>query len=662
MTIAVTPLRDSPRPVARWVSTTWLWRGMLVLVLLAQLPHIGQVPLWLIGSAGVAALWRLAVTVWPWSVPSRWLVALLAAGTVAGLRVHAGQWFSQEFGTGLLVAASGLKAAESVSRRDLLVLVVVVYLMLAAVFINNEALPMTVLVLGLACLNTVMLVQLQQHPSLLPWPTCARLALVTLAQAVPLALICFILFPRLPGPLWGRLPQHHEALSGLSEEMAPDTIRSLALSEEVVLRAEIPVNMAADTLYWRGPVLWDFDGHTWRQGPLNEGNNTPATRTLQEKATQGWRQTIILEPSGQPWLLALDVPVASDVPGSTLRDGSLRNAWPLWERQRYQAFSVPASPPAPLPASVWQRALRLPLEGNPQARQLAQRWRNQPADQVIQSARRWFKAGHFRYTLEPGTTTNQDSVDAFLFDTRSGFCEHFASALTFLLRGAGVPARIVTGYHGGAWNPWGHYVLVRQSSAHAWVEAHVNGRWLRLDPVAWIGITDAGRLELSDHRRAADDPMLHWLMDDTGLLQRLALGWDAVHTAWNDWVLSYGADRQRATLSWLRLGGLSRQEIAMLMVVLVLLGVLTLDWLGCVRWTHGDGVSRRYGRFCRAMARRGCPMQPWEGPVTFAQRAATQYPDMAGAIWRVTNAYVALHYGPSPEPAERKRLWRELSF
>ncbi len=662
MTIPATPIWDPSRPTAGRVTTTWLWRSMLVLVLLAQLSHLGQAPLWLIGAAAAAVLWRLAATALPWPVPRRWFVALLAAGIVAGLRIQVGQWFSQEFGTGLLVAASGLKAAESVGRRDLLVLVVVVYLMLAAVFINNEALPMAVLVLGLACLDTIMLVQLQQHPSLLPWPTCARIALVTLAQAVPVALICFILFPRLPGPLWGRLPQQHEALSGLSEEMAPDAIRSLALSAEVVLRAEIPDDMAAETLYWRGPVLWDFDGHTWRQGALSQGTDTPAPRTLPEKAGQGWQQTIIIEPSGQPWLLALDVPLASDVPGSTLRDGSLRNAWPLWQRRRYQALSVPAIAPGTLPATVQQRALRLPQAGNPRARQLAQRWQNQPADRVIQSARHWFKAGHFQYTLEPGAAPTQDSVDAFLFDTRSGFCEHYASALTFLLRAAGVPARIVTGYHGGAWNPWGHYVLVRQSSAHAWVEAHVDGRWLRLDPVAWIGITDGGRLDLSGNRGAEDGPMLHWLMNDAGLVQRLALGWDAIHTAWNDWVLSYGADRQRATLSWLRLGGLSRQEIAMLMVVMVLLGVLTLDWLGSVRWTRSHVVSRRYGHFCRAMARRGCPPQPWEGPVTFAQRAATRYPDLAGAIWRVTNAYVALHYGPSPGPDEKERLLRELSF
>lgn len=642
-------------------AEVWLWRFMLALVLLAQLVHLGHVPPWLVLAAGSLVLWRLAVTVLPWPVPRRWLVALLAAGIAAGLYGEVGRLLSQEFGTGLLVAASGLKAAESTRRRDMLVLVLVAYLMLAAVFIDNEELPMVVLVLGLAAANTILLVQVHQQPALLPWRICARIALVTLVQAFPVALLCFVLFPRLPGPLWGRLPQQHEAWSGLGEEMAPDAIRSLALSAEIALRAEIPDNMAAETLYWRGPVLWDFDGRVWRRGSPGDVAGASPSWPADGKPDRGWQQVIVLEPSGQPWLLALDVPQASDVRGSTLVDHALRSTWPIWQRQRYRVLSVPTIPQATLSEPLRQRALRLPSGSNPRSRRLVQRWRTLPAGQVITAARQWFKDGHFQYTLEPKAIADQDGVDAFLFDTRSGFCEHYASALTFLLRASGVPARIVTGYHGGEWNPWGRYVIVRQSRAHAWVEAYVEGRWLRLDPVAWIGAADGAGLELPGNRPTAGGPMLPWL-DEVGLPRRLALGWDAMHTVWNNWVLSYGADRQRATLSWLRLEHLSRQQVTLLMVVLVVLGVLALDWLGDVRWPHGDAVDRRYERFCRAMARHGCRAQPWEGPVAFAERAAAAHPDLAAGIWRVTSAYVALRYGPPLDVVTRREMLRQLGF
>lgn len=638
-----------------------LWRGMLTLVLLTQLPHLGHVPLWLVLTTGSLVLWRLVATVWPWPVPGRWLIALVAVGIAAGLHAQVGQWLSQEFGIGLLVAASGLKALESTRWRDLRVLVLVNYLLAAAVFIDNEELPMVALVLALAAANTVLLVQVHQQPILLPWRLCSRIALVTLAQAIPLAVVCFVLFPRLPGPLWGRLPQQHDALSGLGEEMAPDTIRSLALSSAIVLRAEIPPGMAAETLYWRGPVLWDFDGHAWRQGRPGQAG-LPASRTFQEEGVErGWQQTITLEPSGQVWLLGLDAPLASDAPGSLLVDHALRSGWPIWQRRRYRVLSGPMIPQDQLPEAVRQRALRLPEEGNPRARQLARSWRNLSPVQVIEAARNWFKAGHFNYTLEPNAPMSQDGVDAFLFTTRSGFCEHYASALAFLLRAAGVPARIVTGYHGGERNPWGQYVIVRQSNAHAWVEAHVNGHWLRLDPVAWIGATDGSSLELSGQRQAEDAPVLHWLQD-AGLIRRLALGWDAVHTAWNDWVLSYGTGQQRTVLSWLRLGHLSRQEIAILMVVMVVLGVVMVDWLGGMHWHRGDRASRRYRRFCRFMARHGCPLEPWEGPVAFAARAAMAHPDLAKTIWRITDAYVALRYGPPPGPVQRRHLLRQLGI
>ena len=642
-------------------AEVWLWRGMLALVLLAQLVHLGHVPPWLVLTAALLVGWRLAATMAPWPVPGRWLVALMAAGIVLGLYMQVGRWLSQEFGIGLLVAASGLKAVESVRRRDMLVLVLVTYLMLGAVFIDNEELPMVVLVLGLAAANTILLVQAHQQPTLLPWRACARIALMTLVQAFPVALLCFVLFPRLPGPLWGRLPQQHEAWSGLGEEMAPDAIRSLALSTEIALRAEIPDRMAVATLYWRGPVLWDFDGRTWRRGLPGDIAGASSSWPADGQPDRGWQQVIVLEPSGQPWLLALDVPQASDVRGSTLVDHALRSTWPIWQRQRYRVLSIPTIPQAVLPTPLRQRALRLPPGSNPRARHLAQGWRELPAGQVIAAARSWFKAGHFQYTLEPKTIPARDGVDAFLFDTRSGFCEHYASALAFLLRAAGVPARIVTGYHGGEWNPLGRYVIVRQNRAHAWVEAHVEGRWLRLDPVAWIGAVDGAGLELPGNRGTEGDPMLPWL-DEARLVRRLAQGWDAVHAAWNDWVLSYGADRQRATLSWLRLEHLSRQQVALLMVVLVVLGVLALDWLGEVRWPHGDVASRRYGRFCRAMARRGCKVQPWEGPVAFAQRASMLHPDLAAGIWRVTNAYVALHYGPPLDAAARRDMLRQLGF
>ncbi|MGH8746524.1 MAG: transglutaminaseTgpA domain-containing protein, partial [Burkholderiales bacterium] len=310
-----------------------------------------------------------------------------------------------------------------------------------------------------------------------------RTAGLLLAHAAPAALVLFLLFPRVQGPLWG-LPQEASAgISGLSDTMSPGNLARLALSDATAFRVEFQGEPPPPQLrYWRGPVLWDFDGRNWRMGPTILAEFKPP-----RGGDQTYRYSVVLEPHNRNWLFALET-AASLPPGSRYtEDGQILALRPVRQRIRYELKSVTDPVPEPVqdPGAL-RRALRLPEGFDPRSVALAHQWRDASRSDaaIVARAIDFLRVGGYAYTLEP-PRLGVDSVDEFLFDTKAGFCEHFASAFVFLMRAAGVPARVVTGYQGGDVNPVDQIVTVRQSDAHAWAEVYLHGRgWVRVDPTA----------------------------------------------------------------------------------------------------------------------------------------------------------------------------------
>jgi hypothetical protein len=297
-----------------------------------------------------------------------------------------------------------------------------------------------------------------------------------------------------------------------------------------------------------------------------------------------------------------------------------------------------------LSAQQRQMALRIPPVGNPRSRALAQQWVDEGKNpqQIVQSALSMYRQQPFAYTLTP-PLLGTNSMDEFLFNTRRGFCEHYAGSFAFLMRAAGVPARVVTGYQGGEVNPVGNYLIVRQSDAHAWVEVWLQGRgWVRVDPTAAVS---PERIESGMYSVPAAEALPVFAHRDFSLLHKLSMNWDAINNGWNQWVLGYNEQRQMELLSRLTGSRLSWQDLSVALVVFVSSVVLVISFL-LLRRRHGktDPLQKLYAEFLRKLESAGLKRLKHEGPRDFGMRAAHRLPAKAHAIEDITNTYINLRY------------------
>jgi transglutaminase-like putative cysteine protease len=305
--------------------------------------------------------------------------------------------------------------------------------------------------------------------------------------------------------------------------------------------------------------------------------------------------------------------------------------------------------------AILQQALALPKEINPRTRALASEWASRPPEKIAAAALAMFRNEDFYYTLRP-SLLGANAMDEFLFDSRRGFCEHYASAFVFLMRAAGVPARVVAGYQGGELNPVDGYLVVRQSDAHAWAEIWLAGQgWVRFDPTAAVA---PSRIEQGiDAALPAGEPLPMIVRLDSDWLRQLRNRWEAANNTWNQWVLGYNPQRQREVLS--RLGwrdpdwrGMSASLAILCGLALLLVTLWTLP-----RRLAADPVQRAWQKYCAALKRRGIPRAEWEGPLDFAHRVAREKPDLAALTNEAAGYYAELRYGRS---ASNGQLLRRL--
>jgi protein-glutamine gamma-glutamyltransferase len=644
-------------PELRQVSArdlAWLI-GALVLIVA---PHATRAPWWLTLLTLCLYGWRMYFALNRAPLPSRWLVLGVTAVALLGVWVEFRTLFGRQPGILLLMLFSGLKLLETRSHRDATAAGFLGYFLIVTNFLYTQSIPIALLAGTALFLLTATLIgfsapQRAARANL-------RTAGLLLAHAAPAALALFLLFPRVQGPLWGLPQDAYTSMTGLSDTMTPGNIASLAQSDAMAFRAEFQGEPPPSALrYWRGPVLWEFDGRTWTLGPsLLVDFNAPRGG----RAT--YRYEVVIEPHNRYWLFALET-AATLPPGARMSyDGQLVSSSPVRARMRYEVVSAIA-PESQMRDNegTLRRALRLPPGSNPRASALAAQWRAESADdeQVLARAIAFLRQGRYQYTLEPALL-GREPVDDFLFNTREGFCEHFSSAFVFLMRAAGVPARVVTGYQGGELNPIDNIITVRQSDAHAWAEVLLGARgWVRVDPTA---VSIPGRVESGLARAIPQTgalplmmrPELEWLR---GVRDR----WEAVAHKWNIWVLGYNPERQRELMS---LAGVRDADWRVLTAVLFsFLGVMTLALLvwSLRRLARPDPVQKAWRAFCRKLARRGVERAAHEGPRDYATRAARAIPAARAPILRIGALYIALRYGAQPSAqgaSQLRRLVREL--
>ena len=633
------PARNDPLP----------FYPLLVLLagcLLAAAPHGPRLPWWVTMLATAMLGWR-AWAQWRNEIlPRRWLLLLLVIVGLGGVYLTHRTVFGRDAGVTLLVLFLSLKLLETRTHRDAVVVTFLCYFLALTNFFYSQTVATAALMLVTVLVLTTALVAFNGLRR--PLRESTRVAALLLAQSVPVMVILFFLFPRVTGPLWGLPADAFSGSTGLSDSMTPGNISLLSQSEAIAFRAKFDA-AAPDRrrLYWRGPVFWHFDGRTWRAGNVRVSELAEF-----EPRGQPLFYSVTLEPHERNWLFALDMPAKVPPGAGATGDFQLLARLPVRNRVRYETSSfleyraIGGATPHELAA-----ARQIPEDFNPRAVALAQSWRREAVtdERIVARAIEYFRRANLQYTLAP-PPLGRDSVDEFLFESKSGFCEHFSSAFVFMMRAAGVPARVVTGYQGGELNPIDGYLVVRQSDAHAWAEVWTaQDGWIRVDPTAV-----AVPLRVESGLAAAvpaTDPLPLFGRADLTWLRALRFNWEALANYWNQWVVGYNTDRQRDLLSRLGMPSPSWEKMAMALFWLVGLVVAVFSlWL--LRRSQGeDPVTLAWRRFCRKLARRGTARRPSEGARSFAARAAAEQPHVAADVNEIGDLYVSVRYRRDPDPS-----------
>lgn len=611
---------------------------------LALIPLAASLPAWISVTIAAAAAIRLALAVRGGDAPPAALRLAVAALAIGALFLELRTFNGLAAGTALLGLTAGLKLLETRTRRDLYVVLLIVYFLSFAALLAHESFWLLLYLAGVCWLSTAALLRLGATADGPGMRASLGYGARILLQALPLAAVLWLFFPRLAVPLW-QVGGAGAGVSGLGDTMSPGDIDDLALSDAIAFRVRFfgRTPPHAD-LYWRGPVLDDFDGRTWAR--------RDETRLAAPAGAPGgtvYRYRVSLEPYRQAWVYALDRPFESDLAGAFLSgDDVLTRPQPT-----AAPFDVTvASQASPglrgrLDAAARASDTALPAGSNPRTLQFARALRREhPADRdLLRAVLARFHDDAFYYTLTP-PPLGANPVDEFLFDTKRGFCGHYASAFAVLMRDAGIPARVVTGYFGGTYNPYAGYWIVRQSDAHAWVEVWIEGRgWLRIDPTAAVapqrvdpGLRDA----VSAHGllTAALRRDLPWLED-------VALRFDALRVLWRERVLRYDQSAQDALLARLRVPAPDAQKLvwALAAAMAIVFAWLTWHLRRDLRPQAADEIRRAFDRFAARLAAIGVARAPHEGAEDYARRVAALRPDLAAGAADVCRRYSGLRYG-----------------
>jgi transglutaminase-like putative cysteine protease len=625
---------------------------------------VAQAPAWCVLLALGAAVWRVLVSTGrlrPFAVGrgTRFLFGAITALLVVAVLVRFRTLNGLAAGTALLTLMGALKLVESKSRRDDAILVGVALFLLLSASLGSQAMwrvPLYLLVLwGAGAAMAVV-----AHPGSALSPRGAlRLGARALAMALPLGIACFLFFPRMPGQFWA-FERGGGATTGLSDEMSPGAIERLVAEYEPVFRVRfLGPTPPPEARYWRGPVLNDFDGFTWRRSRgLYSG---PGLEMLGPQ----YAYRITLEPTTRRWIFALDIVDGRPRPDMFMapHDRQLTSFRDPGDTTSYEATSHPAARATSPLSRVGRRfETRLPPpDRNPRAHALARTLRAQSASDADYARRvlDWFRDNGLEYSLEPGATS-VDSVDTVLFDTKRGFCGHFASSYAMLMRAAGIPARVVTGYLGGEFNPIGDYWIVRQSDAHAWTEVWLEpAGWTRIDPTAVVapGRLRSGVFDVLPGAETLAGVRI-WRNPWMGRLGRV---WDGANQWWREHVLGFN---QRSQFDLLRALGIDSPDWehlgwAFALGLLAWIAWVSLSLRRSVARFRPDRVGRAWLRATRKLAK-VTPRAGDEGPLAYAARVAAARPDLAAPVRDIAWRYARLRYGV-PGSDDLEALERDFS-
>lgn len=629
-----------PHSVVQWVMGTAMF---------AVLPHLTRMPILLALCLIIIAVWRISKHYRNPHWALRTLAVLIAVFTIFWL--NQGIW-GRLPGSQLLCCMLILKSFELNRVRDAMLMVSLSFFVVATWFLFSQSLLTFIYLVIASWLGLTSMIVINRNGCTRSevrsmFTQGARLAL----PAIPLAVAMFFLFPRLSTPLWGIQGAELEGVTGLSSSMSPGDISSLFIDDGPAFRVifDGPAPPQSE-LYWRGPVLSNFNGKSWRQSVYS---NVPARRKPMLDDVD-YNYEVELEPHHQRWLFALDYPAAIPDSSRLSVNYQLRSNRPITSVKRYTVSSdSDFRDNRKGSGTLLNESLNIPANIGNRAKALADQWQaaaqNEisaitPSDAqtamrqiIISKALHYFRDNPFFYRLDSLPLLN-DPIDEFLFDSQAGYCEHYASAFTFLMRAAGIPARVVTGYQGGIDN--GDYFLIRQSDAHAWSEVWLSDEqgWTRFDPTAWV----APERVQQGSRAAVDVPnWLHspWFVDMRNQVDKLR-HW------WNQNIVSFNANRQSRLLQpWGIERVDQRQLLLALIAISVVICILAFLWYRYSgRVQHQDPVVRAYRKMLHRLHRAGLKPPLHAGPQTIMTTVISYCPDIKDQAEGLFDRYIRYRY------------------
>ncbi|MDF0750407.1 DUF3488 and DUF4129 domain-containing transglutaminase family protein [Marinobacter sp. 71-i] len=641
----------------------WLIASFALLLV----PQWDRLPIWLMASCAVLAGWRWLAQSGRVRLPGRWMRTGIMLVLVAVYIATVQGRFTVETAASFFVLAVGLKWLETRSVRDFYVLFFILVYLATVNFLFHQEIHWSVInLVGVALLLVgLQVVNAPDIPGAMKsgW---RRLGMM-LVKTLPIVVLLFVFFPRM-APLWSVPLVSGEARTGISDTMTPGDISSLAQSSERAFRVtfggEIP---AYRDRYWRGLILDRLVGDTWQQGfgqPFRRPGRVAVDGGVGELETDQY--DVLMEPTDQTWAFALEDSAAVSDNVKRTDEGLFRFDRPADTAVRYRMELLNDGTSGTLAAGPesTRRYLQLPSSGNPRARsygeELSARYDDPRA--IVQQLLSRFREQEYFYTLRPPAMPD-NGIDTLLFDVKRGFCAHYAGATTFVLRAAGIPARIVVGYQGGEPGADGEYLIVRQYDAHAWVEAWLPGEgWARVDPTAAIA---PQRIEFGLREAVAEEGSFlenDWTSPqrygDMAVLQWASLQLDRMNYHWQRWVVGYQGQSQMDLMSRLP-GGIGMRELGYITagivgVALLLAGLITA-WQ-YRRVESRDPYGRVVSRWHRLCDRSGVPVRYGETPSQLAARLSAAKPAVAGtatAFARMVNKH---YYGREPDAGSQGEL------
>lgn len=642
----------------------WLIAGFALLLI----PQWDRLPIWLVASCAVLAGWRWLAQSGRVRLPGRWMRTGIMLVLVAVYIATVQGRFTVDTAASFFVLAVGLKWLETRSTRDFYVLFFILVYLATVNFLFHQEIHWSVInIAGVALLLIgLQVVNAPDIPGAMKkgW---RRLGLM-LVKTLPIVVLLFVFFPRM-APLWSVPLVSGEARTGISDTMTPGDISSLAQSSERAFRVTFGGELPAyRDRYWRGLILDRLDGETWQQGfaqPFRRPGRVAVDGGVGPLGPSQY--DVLLEPTDQTWAFALEDSRAVSKNVERTDEGLFRFDRPADSAVRYRMELVGNQPTEGASAEPdnLQRYLQLPQSGNPRARaygqQLADQHDNNP-QAVVQQLLTRFREQPYFYTLRPPAMP-VDGIDSLLFDEKRGFCAHYAGATTFVLRAAGIPARVVVGYQGGSPGADDEYLIVRQYDAHAWVEAWFPGQgWVRVDPTAAIA---PERIEFGLREAVAEEGSFlenDWASPqrygDVAVLQWASLQLDKINYHWQRWVVGYQGQSQMDLMSRLP-GGIGMRELgyitAGIVGVALLLAGLVTAWQ-YRRVESRDPLGRLVSRWYRLCDRAGVPVRHGETPAQLASRLAQAKPAAAGTATAFARLINKHYYGRDSETGHHGEL------